>query len=142
MADKQTLEQRIESAILRRPHASNLAIAKNIFGNCRVSDVQRVRDTMSGKLPEEPVAPAALGGIPLGRLRVTAQRPAETAALRIQRLPPGQGFEPKTLAAEWGGSEDNIRKHAKDMKCLKYAEIAPGQWVQLVMSPETAAKYP
>lgn len=141
MPKKQTLEQRIESAILRRPHVANLAIAKNIFGGCRVSDVQRVRDIMNGKLPE-PEEPAVLGGIPLGCLRVTAQRPAETAALRIQRLPHGQGFEPKTLAEEWGGSEDNIRKHAKDMKCLKYAEISPGQWVQLVMSPETAAKYP
>lgn len=136
---KLTKEQRIEAAIRKRPHASNIAIAKNIFGGCRVAEVQRIRDKMDGVPQEEP---AAQGGISLTRLRVTAHRPAETAALRIQRLPHGQGFEPKILAAEWGCTEDNIRKHAKDLKCLKYAEIAPGHWVQLVMNPETAAKYP
>lgn len=138
------MEQRIEAAIIKRPHAANISIAKNIFGRCRVADVQRVRDLMSGiaKPLEETATLTPQGGIQLNRLRVTAQRPAETAALRIQRLPPGQGFEPKNLALEWGSSEDNIRKHAKDMKCLKYAEISAGNWVQLVMSPETAAKYP
>lgn len=136
---KLTLEERIEAAIRKRPYAPNIAIAKNIYGGCRVAEVQRVRDKMQG-IPEE--EPTTQGGIFLARLRVTAQRPAETAGLRIQRLPHGQGFEPKVLAAEWGFSEDNIRKHAKDLKCLKYAEITPGNWVQLVMNPETAAKYP
>ena len=137
--------QRILDSITKNPDAPDYRIAKNL--NLRVSEVRSVRLSAgvvdTSRVPaaaQRPDAPVA-GGIVLGDLRVTAQRPAETAALRIKRLPHGQGFEPRVLAADWGCSEENVRKHAKDLKCLKYAELKPGEWVQLVVNPETAARY-
>lgn len=132
-----TIEQRIEAALRRNPEHLNSRITKNLNNVCRAADVQAVRDRLA---PRED-APAVVGGISLGNLRVMSHRPAETAALRLKRLPMGQGFEVRVLAADWGCSEETIRKHAKDLKCLKYAELKPGEWVQLVMNPETAARY-
>ena len=38
-------------------------------------------------------------------------------------------------------SEDTIRRHAKDLKCLKYVEVSTDEWVPMVMSPETSKQY-
>lgn len=73
--------------------------------------------------------------------RVTSHRPVETAAKFIKRLPLGRGFNPKELSSEWGMSEETIKKYARDMSCLKWVEVSEDEWVQMVMSPETAAQY-
>jgi hypothetical protein len=38
-------------------------------------------------------------------------------------------------------SEETIKKYARDMSCLKWVEVSEDEWVQMVMSPETAAQY-
>jgi hypothetical protein len=82
----------------------------------------------------------ASDGVELRGLKVLPRKPADTAAGFIKRLPHGRGFEPRVLAAEWGMSEDTIRRHAKEMKCLKFVEVGDN-WVPMVMHPDTAAKY-
>jgi hypothetical protein len=77
----------------------------------------------------------------LTNLRVLSRKPAESAAKFIKRLPKGRGFCPKDLSQEWGMSEDTIKRHAKDMNCLKFVEISEDEWKSLIMSPETAATY-
>lgn len=129
------IEERIAASLRKHPEYPNHRIAKNLNNACSSAEVQTVREKLSG---DEPVGAE---GINLGSLRVAAQRPAETAALKIKRLPNGRGFEPHTLASEWGCSEETVRKHAKDLKALKYVELRPGDWVQVVMNPETARKY-
>lgn len=128
---------RIRASIERNPGAPNHRIAKNL--KLTVAEVAAVRATM------ETVKPAAAtplsGGVTLTGLRVLPRRPAESAAVHIKRLPCGRGFEPRVLAQEWGMSEDTIRRHAKDLKCLKYVEVSPDEWVPMVMSPETAKQY-
>lgn len=124
--------QRILDSIAKNPDAPDHRIAKNL--NLRVSEVRDVRGTT-------PAATPAIEGVSLANLRVLPRKPVENAAVHIRRLPKGRGFEPGVLAREWGMSEESIRKHAKDLKCLKYVEVAADEWVSMVMSPETAINY-
>lgn len=127
-------QARITASIERNPDAPNHRIAKNL--NLTVAEVAAVRANM------KPAAATPLsGGVTLTGLRVLPRRPAESAAVHIKRLPCGRGFEPRVLAQEWGMSEDTIRRHAKDLKCLKYVEVSPDEWVPMVMSPETSKQY-
>ena len=128
--------QRILDSIAKRPDATDRQISKNL--KVLLSEVREARITA----PASSVATAPVsGGVLLRNLRVLPRKPADSASVHIRRLPKGKGFEPKVLAHEWGMSEETIRKHAKDMKCLKYVETSPDEWVSMVMSPETAAAY-
>jgi len=91
--------------------------------------------------PEASSAPSTGSGITLRGMRVLSRRPAESAAKFIKRLPKGRGFDPKDLARDWGMSEETIRRHARDMSCLKFVEVSEDEWVPLIMNPETAQDY-
>lgn len=122
--------KRILDSIRKNPTASNYKIAKNL--SLRVAEVEKVRGV-------EVVEPE--GGIPLTKLRVQSRKPAESAAKFIKRLPVGRGFCPKELSCQWGMSEDTIRRHARDLQCLKFVEVTEDEWKALVMHPTTAQKY-
>jgi len=91
-----------------------------------------------GHVPTEPQQDQ---GLLLSKLRVLPRRPAESAAKYIKRLPLGRGFDIKKLSQDWGMGEDTIRRHAKDLCCLKYVEVEPDEWLPVVMNPETAKQY-
>lgn len=137
------LEQKIREAITRNPGKGNAAIAKNYRG-ATAGLVASLRESS----PPDPVlfgarvneAPQG-SGIALRGMRVLSRRPAESAAKFIKRLPKGRGFDPKTLSHDWGMSEETIRRHARDLNCLKYVEISDDEWAALVMNPETAQTY-
>lgn len=138
---KKTNEQRIEDALERDPNKSNYLIAKNL--GVTVPEVRRARRARNGDTPaptpattEEPTM-----GIPIGRMRVQTRRPAESAAKFIKRLPLGRGFCPKELAKLWGMSEESIKRHARDLQCIKFVEISEDEWKPMIMNPETAQKY-
>lgn len=135
MPIKDTAE-RIKDSILANPLAPYHRIAKNL--NLRVSEVKVV----ALGLEQAPLPPAASGGFRLGACKVTNRKPADSAARYIRLLPGGKGFAPNQLASEWNLSEDTIRKHAKELGCLKFVEISPAEWIQLVLNPTTAAAYP
>jgi hypothetical protein len=141
--NKIPIEDRIRAAILRFPHYRNSKITANLNNSCSAAEVQRVRDSMADIAPilaaMEPQSQSQ--GISLKSRRVTSHRPVETAAKYIKRLPQGRGFNPKDLSTEWGMSEETIKKYARDMGCLKWVEVSEDEWVQMVMSPETAAQY-
>jgi hypothetical protein len=127
--------ERIKNSISRNPSAPNHQIAKNL--GIKVGEVIKVRAEM-GHVPTESQQE---GGIILNKLRVLPRRPAESAAKYIKRLPLGRGFDVRKLAQEWGMGEDTIRRHAKDLGCLKYVEVEPDEWVPVIMNPETAKQY-
>jgi hypothetical protein len=137
------LEQKIISAIARCPGKSNAAIAKNYRGA-----TAGLVASLRGSSAPDPVlfgarvneAPQA-SGIALRGMRVLSRRPAESAAKFIKRLPKGRGFDPKALSHDWGMSEETIRRHARDLNCLKFVEISDDEWAALVMNPETAQTY-
>ena len=136
-----TKQQKIAEALQLHPEKSNWAISRNMH-RVNSSDVQVVRDALAtGEAPKQVVAQPTSGAYNLRGKRVVSRRPAESAAKYIKRLPTGQGFDPQKLSQEWGMGEETIRKHARDMGCLKYVEISEDEWVALVMNPETAKQY-
>jgi len=126
--------RRIETSILNNPSHPNHRIASNL--KVAAGDVARVRAGMGIPQTQE-----LSGGIILNRLRVLPRKPADSASKFIKRLPLGRGFEIKNLVSEWGIGEDTIRRHAKDMGCLKYVEVADDEWIAVIMHPETAQAY-
>ena len=137
------LEQRIAASIARNPNRTNAKIADCVRGSTAAL-VARVRGRMENvsiDSPETATAASVGSGIPLRGMRVLARRPAESAAKHIKRLPKGRGFDPKALSHEWGMSEETIRRHARDLNCLKYVEVEEDEWAPLVMNPETAQQY-
>jgi hypothetical protein len=141
--DKATTEK-LKGAIARWPERSNWGIAKNYKG-ISAGDVAAVREGMTGTThhgePNPEPKQSLSGGFSLASRRVLSRRPAESAAKFIKRLPNGKGYPPRDLAAQWGMSEETIRRHARDLGCLKFVEIAEDDWQPLIMNPETAAKY-
>jgi hypothetical protein len=133
---KKTVNERIEEAIRKRPNASNREISRNLQGITSLQ-VQRFRE--SGEVNLEAETP--LPGISLSSKMVLSHKPAPTASLLIQRLPKGRGFEPKDLSKQWHLSEETIRSHAKKHGALKYVEVSPGEWIPVVMNPQTAEAY-
>jgi len=77
------------------------------------------------------------GGIKLTGKQLLKRKPAESTSTLIQTLTKGMGYSPKMLSQKWGVSQNTIRKHAKDMDCLRYAG-EDGQWTEVVVHPETA----
>ena len=127
--------QRIKDSILKNPAAPTWRIAKNL--NLRVSEVAAVRETMGDISP----TPDTMGGVDLKGRKVLPRKPAESASNFIRKLPLGKGYPIKTLTSEWGIGEETIRRHAKDMGCLKYVEVETDEWIPVVMNPETAKQY-
>ena len=138
MDDKK--RERIRAAILRNPAKPNRAIAKSL-SKVLSSEVEQVRQELGGTPQSEPEA-TGLSGVVLTQKRVLARRPAESAAKYIKRLPNNKGFHPSDLAREWGMAEETIKKHARDMGCIKFVEVTEDEWKPLIMAPETAARYP
>lgn len=144
-----TTIEKVKAAILRHPDWTDTRIAKN--HNTTVSVVRSIRghavaDPRKTDKPKPPASPPAefhAKGVRLGEnVRVLPRRPVESAAKFIRRLPNGRGFTLRELSVEWGRSEESIRRHAIDLGCLRYVEVEQDEWKQLVLSPETAAKYP
>jgi DNA-binding CsgD family transcriptional regulator len=136
-----TTELRVLASIAKNPDAPDYQIAKNL--GLRVSEVAAARQHPAGKADAAPAKnPVTMksGGVELTGLRVLPRKPADSAAGYIKRLPTGRGYEPRVLAAEWGISEETIRRHAKDLKCLKFVEVND-EWVPMVMHPDTASRY-
>lgn len=132
---------RILASIAKNPDAPNFRIAKNL--GLRVDEVAAVRSLPARTASKATTAKASAvtsDGVELKGLRVLPRKPADSAAGFIKRLPVGRGYEPRVLAAEWGISEETIRRHAKDLKCLKFVEIND-EWLPMVMHPETAGRY-
>ena len=124
---------RIKTSIARNPTAPDHRIAKNL--GLRVSEVTAVRASLVSE------DPPASSGVALRGLKVLPRKPAESASKFIRKLTLGRGFDIRELSKEWGIGEDTIRRHAKDMSCLKYVEIEPDEWIPVVMNPETAKQY-
>ena len=128
-----TKEQRIKLALAKTPNAKNSEIAKRLSG-VLAGDVQAVRDSGEVIEPES----VEISGFSLTNKEILSHRPAETASLFIQRLPKGRGFAPSDLSRKWHLSEETIKNHAKRLGCLKYLNVGAGQWIQVVINPETA----
>ena len=125
---------RIKTSIARNPIAPDHQIAKNL--KVKVAEVIKVRASLATESTS-----TGTGGVNLRGLKVLPRKPAESTSKFIRRLALGRGFEIKDLSKEWGIGEDTIRRHAKDIGCLKYVEIEQDEWISVIMNPETAKQY-
>lgn len=131
----ETLAYRIAEAIRRDPSKTDREIAKNIRGSS-TGEVRGVRASLSGGKEPNPS-----GGIKLLGKRVLMKKPPESVAKFIRRLPKNQGFDPSELSRDWGIGRETIRRHARELDCLRYVEVEQDDWKELVLHPETAAKF-
>jgi len=129
-----TDQQRIEESIRNNPDRPDWMIAKSVRVKTSAADVAVIRAQMTGGIEQT-------GGVPLVNLRVLSRRPAESAAKHIKQLPENQGYRPHDLAQLWGMSEETIRRHARDLKALRYVEVTEDEWEAMIMNPRTASKY-
>ena len=128
------LDERIRFSILKNPDAPDSRIAKNL--GTTVAEVRRVRGSSGPPLSE----PATTDeGVDLHGLQVLQRKPAESASSFIKKLPLGRGFELHILAAKWGIGEETIRRHAKDLNCLKFVKVGE-DWIPMVLNPTTAER--
>jgi hypothetical protein len=79
-------------------------------------------------------------GIELRGKQLSVSRPQDEAKRRLYLLPPDRGFPIIELATTWNVSVDTLRKYCHRHDCLRYVEVNPGEWVQCVLHPETAAQ--
>lgn len=139
-------KQKIEEHIRRSPLKSDSSIAKN-FSGMRAGDVRKVRESMAGKPEttkpetEETEHSGKIAGISLANRSVLSRRPAESAAKFIRKLPNGKAYAPSDLSRAWGMSEETIRKHARDLGCLKFVEVDQDDWKPMILNPDTAKNY-
>lgn len=85
--------------------------------------------------------PSLPGGIPITGQRLMPRKPADSVKVHLRRLPTDRAFPVEDLSHRLGISPETIRRHARDMKCLLYMEVAPDDWQHVVLNPETASKY-
>ncbi len=128
------LDERIRASIRKNPGAPDYRIAKNL--STTVGEVRRVRNSPANP-PSEPTT--ADEGVDLHGLKVLQRKPAESASSFIKKLPLDRGFELHILSAKWGIGEDTIRRHAKDLNCLKFVKMGE-DWIPMVLNPTTAER--
>lgn len=135
-------EQRIADSIRRNPGKANWEIAKN-FKGMRSDDIQRIKAMMKpGSQPQEDdQCSFKVSGISLLNRSVLSRRPAESAAKYIRKLPSQKAYSPADLAKAWGMREETIRKHARELGCLKFVEVEADEWKPMIMNPETAKQF-
>lgn len=136
------LAARISECIKRYPDRPNHRIAKS-FKAVSSATVEYLRGQI-GDIPKAESAESehvAVSGISLTNKRVLSRKPAESAAKFIKKLTRGKAFYPRDLASGWGMSEETIRRHARELGCMKCVEVAEDEWEWMIMHPETAANY-
>lgn len=114
-------------------------------------EIRKVAAAIGYRFPDDPAAPdpspappedrSISGGVLIGTKRVMSHKPATSTRVTLRRLPKGRAFLIKELAGRIGVSVETLRRHASDLGCLRYLEVAPDDWQQVVMNPETAQKY-
>ncbi|MFZ4600519.1 MAG: hypothetical protein ACOYNN_17900 [Terrimicrobiaceae bacterium] len=99
-----------------------------------------IRDWLDARtdqgMPEEPGR--GLRGISLTNVRLSDKKPSEGLKAKIYGLQKGRGFPMEELAREWCVSAGTLRSHARQYDCMKYVEVATGEWVACVLHPDTA----
>lgn len=73
-------------------------------------------------------------------LTLRSKKPPVTSADRILALKKEMAYTLSELAELWGMSERTIADNARKMKCMKWMKGDDGEWVEVVLHPETAKK--
>jgi hypothetical protein len=75
--------------------------------------------------------------IPLSGVHLLSRKPMDAMKGRLYGLDRGMGYPVDDLARAWGVSAETLRNHAKNHNALAYVEATPGEYVPVVVHPET-----
>jgi hypothetical protein len=97
------------------------------------------------ELPEAQTSPAPSGDqaaalradFSLSGVHLLSRKPLDVMKGRFHALQKGVGYKVETLCRAWGCSEDSIREHGKKHGALRYVEATPGEYVAVIVHPET-----
>lgn len=141
----QPLQERIAACLVRHPDWDDKRVCNSIVGS-RIADVKAVRSGVPLPLAPPPLAPAVAqpppdavpsGDFSLAGIFLLSRKPLDVMKGRLHSLRQGVGYKLETLCRAWGCSEDNVREHAKKHGALRYVEASPGEYVAVVVHPET-----
>ena len=142
-----TLEEKIRGCIERHPDWDTKRIS-NATGGMK-AEVEAVRRGEGlpprHESPFAPLPPAAalsvhppkVKAIPLAGVHLLSKKPVDLMKGRLYGLERGMGYPVPDLARAWGVSEETLKTHAKNHKALAYVEATPGEYVPIVVHPET-----
>ena len=142
-----TLEERIKACVDRHPEWDDTRVAKS--AGARRDDVAAVRRGEGlpprHESPFAPLPPAAalsvhppkVKAIPLAGVHLLSKKPVDLMKGRLYGLERGMGYPVPDLARAWGVSEETLKTHAKNHRALAYVEATPGEYVPVIVHPET-----
>jgi hypothetical protein len=104
----------------------------------RISDEQseEIREKVQTWKAMHPPTPK-VKAIPLSGVHLLSKKPVDLMKGRLYGLERGMGYPVADLARAWGVSEETLKYHAKNHKALAYVEATPGEYVPIVVHPET-----
>jgi len=142
------LTARIKKCLQRHPEWENRRVAKST--GATFGEIEAVRRGTSPAPPRAepafaPPPPAAslsihppkVKAIPLSCVHLLSKKPVDLMKGRLYGLERGMGYPAADLARAWGVSEETLKYHAKNHKALAYVEATPGEYVPIVVHPET-----
>jgi len=130
-----------QKEILIKKHGS-IRAASAALGIPESTLRQRLAKKEPAELPGAKERTSYAGGISLKEhIKVRSSRPSEGVKKKLFSLRRGVGVPVNELADTWGVSPGTLQAHARRHDCLRYVEIGPGDWVQCVLHPETAAEH-
>ncbi|MCK9602686.1 MAG: hypothetical protein M0R06_26800 [Sphaerochaeta sp.] len=143
-----TLEEKIRGCIERHPDWDTKRISNSTGGS--KADVEAVRRGESiAPRSESPFAPPPPGpslpqappprvkAIPLAGVHLLSKKPVDQMKGRLYSLERGMGYPVSELARAWCVSEDTLKTHANKHRALAYVEATPGEYVPVIVHPET-----
>lgn len=141
-----TFDERLSRSVARHPDWTDKRRAKAL--GLSVYVVRSFRETGTAASAEPPRAPAApaptvnaaappRADFALGGINLLSRKPLDVMKGRLYGLQRGVGYKIETLCRAWGCSEDGLREHGKKHGALRYVEATPGEYVAVIVHPET-----
>lgn len=143
-----TAEKRLRRSFEHNKDWTDKRRAKSLGLSVHVVRAFRETGTVPAATTEHPQAPAdpaptVNGASPpradfaLNGVHLLSRRPVDVMKGRLYGLQKGVGYKVETLCRSWGCSEDGVREHAKKHGALRYVEATPGEYVAVIVHPET-----
>jgi len=135
-----TLESRVKRALVRHPDWGNERIANST--GARQPLIKAVRSG-APMIPADVPALSADKAAPLradfslNGVHLLSRKPLDVMKGRFHSLQKGVGYKIETLCNAWGCSEDTLRDHGKKHNALRYVEATPGEYITVIVHPET-----
>jgi hypothetical protein len=132
--NRRSVEDRVRACSQKHPDWTEKRIAKAIG-----SPIGLVRAVRGGGKPGLPASASdqPVGSFLLRGVHLLSKKPLDVMKGRFYALQKGVGYRIDSLAKSWECSEDTIRDHGKKHGALRYVEATPGEYVPVIVHPET-----